>query len=218
MQSYLNQLMADISYAIQNISLPYVDRELSLQDWISEEEEERTAPLRNLQEWTGISQEMLPPADMLNDEQLQQLTSAIIKMLDAYNCHFVMQMQVPLRVQYETIRNNFDQDVRIMRWHMGFFELCRPGIKHKACTLGEYCHCCFYAEMFKDMIHEDLSPEEERARMLEIEVRHIKRKYGEDWFKYYPFHLDKNYDDENGNPYDYGFGEEDEDGDDWWRK
>ena len=30
--------------------------------------------------------------------------------------------------------------------------------------------------------------------------------------KYYPFHLDANYDDENGNPYNYGFeddGEED---------
>jgi hypothetical protein len=37
--------------------------------------------------------------------------------------------------------------------------------------------------------------------------------------KYYPYHLDKNYDDENGKPYDYGFGEEeDNDDDNWWRK
>ena len=41
--------------------------------------------------------------------------------------------------------------------------------------------------------------------------------------KYYPFHLDKNYDDENGNPHDYGLGpdsyrDEDEEADEnWWR-
>lgn len=38
--------------------------------------------------------------------------------------------------------------------------------------------------------------------------------------KYYSYHLDANYDDENGNSYDYGFREDDdeEDGDDWWKK
>ena len=68
------------------------------------------------------------------------------------------------------------------------------------------------------MIDEDLTPEEEWARELEIEIRHIKRKYGDDWMKYYSYHLDKNYDDEDGNPYDYGFGDADFDDDDWWRR
>jgi len=39
--------------------------------------------------------------------------------------------------------------------------------------------------------------------------------------KYYPYHLDKNYDDEDGNPYDYGFNDFDdneEDEDNWWRR
>ena len=36
--------------------------------------------------------------------------------------------------------------------------------------------------------------------------------------KYYPYHLDKNYDDEKGNPYNYGFDDDEEDKDDnWWR-
>ena len=107
------------------------------------------------------------------------------------------------------------------RWHMGFFEMCKPGTEHGKCALKEYCQCAFFAELFKDMIDEDLTPEEERERALEIELKHIKRKYGDDWMKYYPYHLDKNYDDENGNPYDYGFGDEDEEDDDddnWWRK
>jgi hypothetical protein len=54
---------------------------------------------------------------------------------------------------------------------------------------------------------------------LEIEIKHLKRKYDDDWLKYYPYHLDANYDDENGNPYDHGFRDDNnEDKDDtWWR-
>ncbi len=215
MQKYIDQLLEDITCATEDVSYPYTEKELHLHYWIPDEEEDKTAPVRELEEWTGIKQEMLPPETMLNDEQLCQLLSALKKMLDAYNWSFVVQIQVPERIQYETIRNNFDQPAKIKRWHMGFFELCRPGTKHNKCTMGEYCHCTFFTDFFKDMIDEDLTPEEEREKALEIEIRHIKRKYGDDpadtaWMKYYPYHLDKNYDDENGNPHDYGF-EDDED-------
>ncbi len=224
MQQYIEQLLGDISYATENVQLPFVEKELHLQDWVAEEDEEKTAPLRDLEEWTGIRKEMLPPEEMLSDEQITGLLKALNKMLDAYNCAFVLQIQVPERIQYAAIRDNFNQEVKVKRWHMGFFELCRPGTEHKKCTLGEYCQCAFYAEFFSGFTDEDedLTPEEERARHLEIEIKHIKRKYGDDWMKYYPYHLDKNYDDEEGNPYDYGFGsdleDEDEEDDNWWRQ
>ena len=53
---------------------------------------------------------------------------------------------------------------------------------------------------------------------LDIEIKHIKRKYEDDpmaigWMKYYPYHLDPSYDDENGNPYNYGVEEDDDDED-----
>ena len=44
--------------------------------------------------------------------------------------------------------------------------------------------------MFADFVDEDLSPEEDRARALNIELNHIHKKYGDDWMKYYPYHLD----------------------------
>ena len=102
---------------------------------------------------------------------------------------------------------------------MGFFELCKEGTEHFKCALGEYCQCAFFAELCSHFIHENLTLEEERARALEIELRHIKRKYEDDWWKYYPYHLDPNYDDIYGNPYDYGFGDdEDDDNDDRWKR
>ena len=220
MKEYLEQLLADIVYATANVSLPFIEKELELHDWISDEDEDKTAPVRNLQDWTGIKKEMLPPSEMLEDDDVNRLLEALKKMLDAYNWSFVLQTQVPERIQYDAIRDNFDQEAKIKRWHMGFFEHCKPGTNHGECALGEYCQCAFYAELFSGFIDEKLTPEEERARELEIEVRHLKRKYGDDWMKYYPYHLDANYDDENGNPYDYGFDDEDEDeeNDDWWRK
>lgn len=218
MEKYLQQLLTDIAFATANVSLPFVEKELNLQDWLSPEEEEKFAPVRQLEEWTGIYKEQLPPAEMLNDKQVYALLEALKKMLDAYNWSFVMQIEVPERIQYETIRNNFNQEAKVKQWHMGFFEVCRAGTEHKKCALGEYCHCAFFAELFSNFIDEDLSPEEERARELKIEIQHLKRKY-DDWRKYYPYHLDAAYDDENGNPYNYGFNdnEQDDEDDNWWR-
>lgn len=219
MQHYIDQLLTDMADATQNISWPFVEKELQLHDWISDEDEDNTAPVRNLEEWTGIKQELLPPEAVLNDEQVMQLLDALNKLLNACNWLFVLQTKVPERIQYETIRQHFNQEVKLKRWHMGFFQVCKPGTEYGKCTLGEYCQCTFLDQMFKHMTNEDLTPEEERARALEIEVEHIKKKYDDDWMKYYPYHLDKNYDDENGEPYDYGFGDDKEDdNDNWWKK
>jgi len=218
MQNYIDQLLEDIAVASSNLELPFAEEQLELHDWISDEEEDRSAPVRNLQEWTGIFQEMLPPAEMLSDDQLDSLLLALKKMLDVYNWSFVLQTEVPGRIQYAAIRDHFDQEATIKRWHPGFFSLCRPGTEHGKCALGEYCQCAFYAELFAGMVDDELDPEEERARALEIEIRHLKGKYGDEWMKYYPYHLDSNFDDDDGNPYNYGFDDDEEENDNWWRK
>lgn len=220
MEKYIEQLLADISYATENISWPWPDGPLELHDWVPDDEEDKNAPVKELEEWTGINKEQLPPEEMLSDEQVNLILEALKKMLNAYNWAVVFQIAVPERIQYACIRDNFSQPAKQKRIHMGFFELCREGTEHKTCALGEFCHCAFFKELFSGFVDEDLTPEEERARALDIEVRHIKRKYGDDWMKYYPYHLDPEYDDEDGNAYDYGFGEEDddeEDDDDWWK-
>lgn len=218
MQNYIDQLLADIAHATVNVSMPFIDAELNLHDWITNEEEEKTAPVRNLEEWTGISKEMLPPVERLNDEQVSCTLAALKKMLDAFNWSFVLQTEVPERIQYDVIRDNFNQQAKAKRWHMGFFELCRPGTEYGKCGLGEYCQCAFYTEFFSGFSDQVQSPEEERAMLLENEIRHLKRKFDDDWMKYYPYHLDANYDDENGSPYNYGLEDGDEEDDDnWWR-
>jgi hypothetical protein len=219
MEKYIQQLLADIAESVINISLPFAEKELALQDWLSPEEEEKLAPVRNLEELTGIRKEQLPPVEMLTDEQAHNLLEALKKMLDADNWVFVMQIEVPERIQYVSLRDNFNQEAKVKQWHMGFFEFCRPGTEHRKCALGEYCHCAIFAELFSGFNDVDLSSKEERTRELEIEIQHLKRKYDKDWMKYYPYHLDAAYDDEKGDLYNYGFDDEDEKKDDnWWRR
>lgn len=219
MERYVKQLLTDIEYATENVSWPFTKEDTDLRDWISAEEEDKTAPVRELEAWTGISKEALPPVEKLTDTHVRQIVNALKNMLDAYNWSFVLQQEVPERIQYATIREYFDQQVKVKQWHQGFFELCRPNTDYGKCTLGEYCQCAFYADLFSGCTDEKISAEEERANALEIEIAHLKRKYESDWMRYYPYHLDPAYDDENGNPYNYGFDDDpEEDEDSWWKK
>ena len=156
MEKYTEQLLADIAYATENVSVPFANRELELHNWMPEEEEEKTAPIRNLEEWTGINMVQLPPHEMLSDAQVMDVLNALKKMLDAYNWCFVLQIVVPERIQYTAMRENFNQEAKIKQWHMGFFELCRQGTEHKKCALGEYCHCAFFAELFSGFTDDEI--------------------------------------------------------------
>jgi hypothetical protein len=137
MKQYVYQLIVDIHQATGNFAWPYLKKtEVSPFDWKSIEEERITAPVRNIPAWTGIHPEMLPPSEMLNDEQVKAILKSLVGLLAACNCHVVFQTEVPERFQYETIRQNFDQDVRVYEWNDGFFEFCKTGTPSKTCALG----------------------------------------------------------------------------------
>ncbi len=82
MQRYVEQLLKDIAYATENVNWPYQEQGLDVHDWISDDEEERVAPVLPLEEWTGIRKVELPPVDQLNDGQVQRLLDALKAMLD----------------------------------------------------------------------------------------------------------------------------------------
>ena len=63
MQNYIRQLLTDITCATENVSWPFAEKQLELEDWMTDEEEDNTSPVRELEEWTGIKKEILPPAE-----------------------------------------------------------------------------------------------------------------------------------------------------------
>lgn len=214
MKRYLEQLHEKIELITETIVHPREYGERDYLDWISDTDEDRTSPRRDLEEYLGLLKIELPPASKLSNEQIKDLLGALKKLLDKINWSFVMVIEVPERVQYETVRDNFSQEIILKSWNMGFFTLCSEGSEHRKCALGEYCHCAFYDEWLSQYPQEDLSPEEERRRQLEIEVNHLKRKHGRRWMRYYPYHLDPDCDDDDSNPCDFGFDDDDE----WWKR
>lgn len=76
MEEYLQQLLNDIAGVTEHIGLPFEEKHLQLNDWISDEEEESTAPVRQLEEWTGINQAALPPSYLLSDILLNETSIA----------------------------------------------------------------------------------------------------------------------------------------------
>src|SRR5260221_13720918 len=127
MEKYILQLLSDIACTTENRSWPFLRKDLDFFDWISPDEEERTAPVRSLEGCTGITKEQLPPSEVMSDTQLSRLLRALKTMLDTYNCSFVLQVEVPERIQYAAIRDNVNQQVKVRQWHMGFFEVCGSG-------------------------------------------------------------------------------------------
>lgn len=90
MEKYLTQLLDDIAYATENVSWPFIRKEsYDIREVPTPVEEERYAPLRELEEWTGVRKEQLPPPERLTDDQITRLLEALQKMLHAYNWSLV---------------------------------------------------------------------------------------------------------------------------------
>jgi len=219
MEAYITQLIEDIKSSMDHAPCPHIPPQgIDFRDVPTPDEEQRAARVCQLEELTRISKDQLPPMEMLSDPEVSRLLDALKEMLNEYNWCFVLQNEVPERLQYAALRENFNQLVKVKYWNTGFFEVCRPGTEHKKCALGEHCQCAFYAELFKDFEEEKPITEEERRAALEIEIQHLKWKYDDDWMKYYPYHLDPDYDDDKVDPYDDDMADEDDEDDDWWRR
>ena len=165
MDKYLQQLLADLKYAAKNVIWPPASSEKdarSLNDWISDETEEKTAPRIQLEAWTNIKQSQLPPENLLSDIQIEVLYKALEELLIAYNYSATFIFPLPTRIRYEVIRTNFSQEAIQKQWHMGFFELCPTNKSHPDCLMGEFCHCAYFEEISENLVEEDLNREEER--------------------------------------------------------
>jgi hypothetical protein len=191
---YVVQLVEDLQSAIEMLADPEPSKTIDFEDLLSDEEEERSAPRRQLEDYTGIAKNQLPPEELLSDDQINMLLDSLTKLLNQCNWSFVLQTEVPNRVQYHAIRENFSQEIVLKRFNMGFFKLCEEGTIHTKCALGEYCQCKFYDEFFSGPEPIEITEDES---IQQIEIQHLKRKYGDQWFRYYLYYFDREEEDED---------------------
>ncbi len=188
LQRYITQLLEDIQVATQNVPEPWypldeeTDDEFGVLPWMEDPE---NAPTKSLEEWTSLKKEQFPPESRLTDTQVSSLLTAIKKMLDAYNCSAVFQIEVPDRIQYRVIRERFRQEVPMLKANYFFFKLCDKKDKkdRSTCILGEkYCHCNFFEAFFEKF--EDEQDGETDYNVDPYEEYMLKRRYGDDWYNH----------------------------------
>ncbi|MEM6316326.1 MAG: hypothetical protein AAF960_01575 [Bacteroidota bacterium] len=217
LQRYIDQLLEDIQEATENVPEPWspadeeVDEEFGLLPWMEDPE---SAPTKSLEEWTTLKKEQFPPEDRLTDNQVNVLLEAIKHMLDSYNCSAVFQIEVPARIQYRVIRARFQQEVPMLKANYFFFEFCdkKDQQDRSECILGEkYCHCAFF-EAFFDKFEDGQTVEDtENLAIDPYEEYMLKRRYGDNWYKYLPledYEEDLDFDDySEEDDFDEGFDE-----------
>lgn len=216
MERYVQQLLADIAWARENVPEPWwhfvapdeeEDEEFS--PWSEDVEQ---APRKSLEEWTGIRREQLPPAHLLSQRQLERLLEALKEMLSAYNCHVVFQQaDIPEQVQYDIIRRRFDQEVPQLRTNDYFFEFCAPG-EDSTCLLGQYCECRFLDHVLTHS-HDGEEEEEDTYEEPGLQDYYLRRKYGRDWEHYLPQHDWEDFEEDFPEEEDPGWWEDEEE--DW---
>jgi hypothetical protein len=187
MKKYLTQLQNDIQYTTKNLPYPWiVKEEHTLGDWISLEEDEKKAPWRSVEDWTGIKQVALPPDDKLSDAQISVLLADLKALLNALNAFFaVVFVGVPERLEYRTIRLRWQQEHAWLEWHQGFFDLCDEEQEHRTCGFGwEHCQCRAFAEMSKDWDNSPWTEEDEERFEEEMERRRLRRKWDDDFLPF----------------------------------
>ncbi|MFK7936431.1 MAG: hypothetical protein AB8G22_23150 [Saprospiraceae bacterium] len=159
------QLLADIDYVREHPPQIYREAEEDIFEWLPPDEDEQQAPKKTIEEWTGIKQYALPPADRLKDRQLSVLLESLKELLAVYNCHFVLLVEVPERIQYQALRRGWFQISPMTRFHEHHFSFCNKEENETGCHLGnEYCHCRIIDEMFPKSYTEEEWTEADEER------------------------------------------------------
>lgn len=146
MEKYINQLLADLEVAKQNVPLP-IDYEILYPDHPAVEYglphlvafDLQATPLSQL---LGINFEQLPPVEKLTDEQAEKLNKGILELWKVFNLSAdIPSVNIPSRLIYKALRDYWSrghiQYMPIGTWHI---EFCN--YEPSQCPWGKaYCVC-----------------------------------------------------------------------------
>jgi hypothetical protein len=142
MNKYILQLLQDILDAHQKIT----DSEVSSETPKTFEEE-----MQEIEEWAtatsehtfsyhcGLSKEMFPPAHLLNNKQLKQISDAFEKMMDSYRLDIDLPKRIPQAFRYELIVDTLNKHTFIPTSGFVSFDFCTGDPTD--CELKAYCPC-----------------------------------------------------------------------------
>lgn len=146
MERYVNQLLEEIRSLMKTVPPCRSKGELCFNDDDFEEQmmemEEHFLNGRGAEivQLTGISEEKLPDAALLSENQLEKLVPGLTDLLHHYQFFPVFPEQLPARLKYEFLRNNWNSfRVPLLDYQL-HHEFCE--YKKEACPFPDYCRIC----------------------------------------------------------------------------
>ena len=154
MQRYINQLIEDLR-AAKNQVPPEPKLSEDYEEFEKQMFEMETSPSIPMKQLFGISYDELPPPEKLTEEQMQQLIDAIFETWAAFNCSAEFPDDVPIKLQYDLVRDQFADPIHYMPGYSMDFDFCIAWCPE--CKITEYC-------TLKDEIWTKEELEEERSK------------------------------------------------------
>ena len=141
MQKYVEQLTADILAAQANVpAKPYYEAPPHMEglEYIMEWENN---PEKPMSEWFKLESCLFPPPEKLTDQQMQQLTDAILDLWAVFGFEALFPDELPVLYQYQQLVKVLDEDTQ---WSSEGVSThwCWCNIDPETCPFPEeYCTC-----------------------------------------------------------------------------
>ncbi len=138
MQNYINQLITDLKTAKKNVPPdPMLGTEASYEEFEAKMFAIETAPDISPKKLFGVGFEELPPAEMLSEQQMEQLIDAITEMWEEFNIGVAFKDNMPVKLQYELVRETFAEDIHYMPGSSFTHDFCSGWCPD--CKIIDYC-------------------------------------------------------------------------------
>lgn len=146
MQSYINHLLSDIAEACreeqpETYSSPSVDNDIEATERHFQEVERwlQSDPEHDFSYYCGLQTEQFPPADRLNDIQMEQVCNAFEKLLYTWNIGVEMPEQLPVSKKYTLMVSILERKVMIVSSGFETIQFCR--YDPPSCPFDKWCTC-----------------------------------------------------------------------------
>lgn len=170
MQEYLNQLIADMRHAAQNLPPKpeyYIPPEAEGIEHIIEWENSVDKPMH---EWTGITKDVFPPPEKLSEQELVMMVDEILKLWKAYNFIADLPENLPVEIAYKALVDYFDKPVAWISEGNLHIEFCE--YEPENCPWPEeFCWC--------KVLHDELNTQDLADSIKSASEEIIPKKYRE---------------------------------------
>jgi len=145
MHPYTPHLLADLEKAKENkpdkpnLRVLYPDHPAMDYEGLEYIAEWELGPMKPLKDWLGIEKEIFPPAEQLEDEDLEKVIDSFLELLQHFNHDVILPDQMPFSQIYTLLVDYLDEETQNISEGSMVMDFCSG--TPEGCQLGEFCSC-----------------------------------------------------------------------------